>query len=221
MALVSHRYKFIYFKTYKTASTSMYDFLAPLCTDPDIKPDSILSNTGRPPLISKYGRVGTFLNSRNVENWGAHISALEVKNVLGNEIFNSYYKFTTVRNPFQVAVSAYRHNHQALDERSALFEWKRKCFETYLPKHPYEENWDIYTVDDIPICNYYIRYESLIENTNHVLNHLRLPPIVKNRFPFLRSKGQSKNYRSYYEENRMAIYREYFKKELEFFNYEF
>jgi len=210
MALVSHKYKFIYLKTFKTASSSTYQFFSKYCAEPGASIEIMGSET---PCVSEWGIVGTHYECRNVNNWGAHINAKEVKDALGEEVFDNYYKFTTVRNPFQTAVSAFRHNYPDADHGR---------FDKFITEeYDSEENWDIYTLDGVPVCDSYIRYESLIEGVNGVLQTLKMGnPITAKDFPRLRvMAGQSRAYKAFYTKDISFYANKVCKKELDFFDY--
>lgn len=71
--IISHKYKFIYIRTPKTASTSIEKFL--LKVDP-----------------------GCICSDINVFPYG-HDTLSEIKTIISNNIFNNYFKFTFMRNP--------------------------------------------------------------------------------------------------------------------------
>ena len=86
--------KFIYFKSRKVAGTSTEILLSDLVGNEDIvtpitKGDS---STHKP---------------RNYNGFINHSSPLYIKNKIGEDKFDSYFKFITVRNPFDRAVSWY------------------------------------------------------------------------------------------------------------------
>lgn len=104
--LVSHRHKFIFLKPKKTAGTSVEMWLEPLCTPPGHVPQE-----GTLPIITKYGIVGARSANAASENhlyWN-HMSAEQLRDTLGASTFDSYKKIATVRNPFDVMVSAFHH----------------------------------------------------------------------------------------------------------------
>lgn len=104
--LVGHRHKFIFLKPKKTAGTSVEMWLEPLCTPPGHRPTEVTL-----PIITKYGIVGA--RSENAAAQGHdywnHMSATDLRQRIGAEIFDSYRKIATVRNPFDVMVSAFHH----------------------------------------------------------------------------------------------------------------
>ena len=100
--IISHSNKFIYVKSYKTASTSVEIFFERLCSDSDIVgyrvPNPIPNNC----------------------DWWNHMSPLQIKTKLDNDnVWDSYLKFGCVRNPWERTLSSY------------LFVKTEKTFEEY------------------------------------------------------------------------------------------
>jgi hypothetical protein len=119
--IISHRYRFIFIKTHKTAGSSMEMALAPLCGPDDIvTPMESNAKSGLPrnfhedTLIGKtYARSRLFRKciDRHSPRLGAwyyeHMPATRVRQLVGKEVWNSYHKFCFERNPWEKLVSYY------------------------------------------------------------------------------------------------------------------
>ncbi|MCP4550739.1 MAG: sulfotransferase family 2 domain-containing protein [Bacteroidetes bacterium] len=118
--IISHKYKFIFIKTNKTAGTSIEIALSKICGKKDvitpISPDD--EKVRRQIGISaqnyfipynKYTSkdlVKLFVKMKRKVFYN-HIPAIDVKNSVSKEIWNSYYKFCFDRNPFDKIISHY------------------------------------------------------------------------------------------------------------------
>lgn len=105
--LASHRHKFIYTKTNKSAGTSVEVFFEPFC----VPEGTFEVQHGREESVTDAGIVG-FRGGVPPEGclyWN-HMSARRVKVLIGDDIWNEYFKFTTIRNPFTKVISQYYFN---------------------------------------------------------------------------------------------------------------
>ena len=118
MVLVSHKYKFIYIKNKKVAGTSVESFFGQFCINPEKKYDfshSIIQS------IDDYGIIGCRVLGVGINDiWKNHKNAISIKNDLGNDKFNEYFKFCVIRNPYDVMVSLYFFNKLQAEERSSV-----------------------------------------------------------------------------------------------------
>ena len=104
--LVSHQYKFIFIKTAKTAGTSIESYFERFC----MPGDEWEFAHARSEYESEYGIIGFRgkKRPRGCRFWN-HMSAGEIKSRLGDKVWDEYFKFTAVRNPYDKLVSAFFH----------------------------------------------------------------------------------------------------------------
>ncbi len=136
--IISHKYKFIFIKTAKTAGTSIEVLLSSICPEADIfTPHSVpeLNHIPRN-YLGVYNPIPEIIISWKIRrNFGIkylprvvaihlvdlllhqkfyhHIPAWKIKNRIPQEIWNSYYKFCVERNPFEKVISGWNwYNHK-------------------------------------------------------------------------------------------------------------
>ncbi|MCK5515440.1 MAG: sulfotransferase family 2 domain-containing protein [Desulfobulbaceae bacterium] len=119
--IISHKYRFIFIKTHKTAGSSLEMTLAPLCAPDDIvTPMESNARTDAPRNFhgdafldklyakSRLSRKVINRHSALLNTWYyEHMPAWRVKQQIGEETWNSYYKFCFERNPWDKVVSYY------------------------------------------------------------------------------------------------------------------
>lgn len=211
MVLVSHIHKFIYLKNYKVAGTSVESFFGKYCIDPKEKP-----TYNFPFMLDKQDNEYGMINVP-IEDFVFHPGAVQIKNFLGDEVFNDYFKFCVVRNPYDLMVSAFFFCIPQMNIR----DFKNFCKEF---EHNYfTDNLQRILLDGKPICQYYIRYENLKEDIVVVLEKLGISDYNLEDLPNYRSdiRYDKRNYREYYDEETREIVANLFKVEIEMFQYEF
>ena len=109
--LVSHRERFIYLKTFKTAGTSIEMALEHLCRpEHGLAPGTYYN--GPDGIVAERGGRSAASAIR------AHAEAAAVRHLVGRPTWDSYLKIAAVRNPYDKAVSMFwhRHHHDGLLE---------------------------------------------------------------------------------------------------------
>ena len=154
--------------------------------------------------------------------WYNHKYVFDVKEDLGDNMFNNYKKFCSVRNPYDVIVSSYywdKYIHNTIDD------FKEYCIKycKNLSIHPFRNDIKRVFLDDIPVCDYYIRFENLKEDVEMILQKLGITDYDIEKFPCHKSNIRPKNtpYQSFYDnETKELVYNTY-KNIIDYFGYTF
>ena len=219
MVLVSFQKEFIYTKTNKTAGTSVEVFFEPYCLPPDgYEPAHYRGET-----ISDQGIVG-FRGPDRPANalWYNHMPAARIRDYLGAEMWEKFFKFCTVRNPFDKLVSMYffqrgrEQGHSDAPEFSQL----RRDFLAWLKAGRFVGDQDKYLIDGAVCVDYFIRYESLLDGLKEVCRKLGIGRDVAE---LARLKSQSRladrHFSEFYDEEARRIVAEAYAFELDHFGY--
>ena len=178
--LVSHRHKFIYTKTAKTAGTSVESFFEPFCM-----PEGEWEQShARDAYESDAGIIGyRGADPPAGERWTNHMSAAKIREQLGEEVWDGYFKFCVVRNPFDKCISAFEHfgKGREANRRSLrnLFHRLRMTpeqlrFYDYVRTSPPVDR-DKYVLDGEFCLDDVIRFESLQSDVQRICEKLSLP----------------------------------------------
>jgi hypothetical protein len=259
--LISHRKKFIYTKTYKTGSTSVEAFFEKYCmSDKEWElrkakqeKDEYVLSTGsysswdieqiveKAEYISPEGIIGFSGTTLNGQIWYNHLPASLLLNMLGPEIWNSYFKFCCIRNPFDKAISMFhwyvklceikkakevfkehnpkyvslKHNMKDIKE-----EFKKWAFQGGLLGLQRDSKY--YLINGKISLDYLIRFENLEEGIKHVCDVLDVE-FNSSELPRLKSGVRPKDipYNDYYDQETIDAVSKIFSFELETFNYSY
>lgn len=100
--IVSHKHKFIFIKTKKTAGTSVEVDLNRVLGPEDVATPIIPPVEGHQPQNYQYKKFGFLTKS-----FGNHMPAEKVKKIVGDQVFNDYFVFCVEREPVAKCISFY------------------------------------------------------------------------------------------------------------------
>lgn len=203
--IVSHRYKFIFIKTMKTAGTSLEIALSSICGADDIittiyGPDESLRNQlgfrtaqnySKPLSAWTAGDYARFALRRAYPIlYDEHHSASMIRDLIGEPAWSSYYKVTVVRNPWDRVVSHYFWELRDSAAPHSLYD--------HLLRDPglVLRNWWLYTVDDRVAVDQVIRYEALTDGLETMRRNTGIPTSVEHIFSGITTKNRYRD-RSY------------------------
>lgn len=215
--MVSDSKKFIFIHVPKTGGNSLQEALI------EYSEDKISSDKNNQDGIERFG-----LKSSHSTKLKKHSILRDYKSHLKTKLYNEYFKFSVVRNPYERAISLY---FSPIFQRT---EFNEKEFRKMLRScHPLA-----YYVNEISLfekliskfglfrgnkynlksqVDFILRFENLEADLFHLKNHLNVDlNILKHR-----NKSIRKKYQDYYTPaTRDLVYRK-FKNEIEEFDYQF
>jgi hypothetical protein len=109
----------------------------------------------------------SWLKSGKRKRFFNHATSQYIRENIGEEIWNSYYKFTFERNPYDKAISRYYWSTRE----------PRPPIDEYLETAPIEllSNWNIYTINDQIAVDFIGQYQNLTNDLAMIAEKLSLP----------------------------------------------
>jgi hypothetical protein len=144
-----------------------------------------------------------------------HISAKEVMAYIGDQVWNSYYKFCIERNPWDRCVSLYYWRYQS-EPRPTISEFINSDAPLILKKGGYE----LYTVDGRLAVDKVCRFENLSEELEECRKQVAIPEMLDLPRAKSQSRKDKRNYRDILGEANRARIANLFHDEISMFKYE-
>jgi hypothetical protein len=215
--IVSHKYRFIFLRTEKTASTSLMAALRGILDENDLRA------TGRRPSWAKFSPIHHSALRRycpRLFGLHTHATASQVRDVLGAKIFDSYYKFTVERNPWDRQVSLYSHRQWKKGNPPDGFDRDMRSVFYRNTSYVRLDNWSKYAIGRDIVADRIIRYERLDEEIGELAATLGIPgPVV---MPRLRQYTADRpHYATYYSDPTRDLVGRWYAREIETLGYKF
>jgi hypothetical protein len=206
--IISHHHRFIFFAVPKTGTHSVRQALRSILGQDDLE------------------QVGLFVRKRfpfpELEHIAhGHISAMQIKPVLGDQTFNDYFKFAFVRNPFDRFVSycAFISRDTGHFESTPLAFMKYVVKELrpierilYRPQHEF-----LTGPDGGLLVDFVGRTEQMQASYDAVCARIGVPSTALEQV----NASSHRPYWSYYDDELIALVTEQYQDDLTLFNYRF
>ncbi len=232
--IISHTNKFIFIKSFKTAGTSIDTTLSNFCSGDDIVTplnDFRHNRNEKGEFLHKAMNAEEFikLNLPNLQ----HVEAKIIKDMVGPEVWNNYFKFSIVRNPWDRAISYFYwnvRNDPRLKPKKRFYNYLgvpfneigqlRNLFSEFIKSTSLPSNDPFYIIDGELCVDSVIRYENLIEDFDKILAKLGLPHVDLPRLKGgIRAVGY--HYSEFYDEETKGIVAEQHKNDIQLLGYKF
>ncbi len=229
--IICHKYRFIFLKTAKTAGTSIEIALSKFCGEDDVitpitaADEEIRTQLGyRGPQNyladrSEYGLRDwwrLFYSRREKMRFYNHIPASQARPRIGEEIWNSYYKFCFERNPWDRCISLYYWKYKQ-EPRPDFTRFLRSEAPRILKRGGIE----IYTIDGKVVADRVCKLEHRDAELRAIEKKLGLP----GKLELPNAKGNFRKDRRPYQEvltpEQRAIIDDMFQDEIQLHGYQF
>lgn len=225
--ILSHRHQFIFLKTRKTAGTSMEVALSRICGPEDVitallpEDEAVREDTnGRGPQ-NHFEPKGAytwrewfrflFLRRRKMRFWN-HMSAWRVRDAIGEDIWDSHFKFCFERNPWDKVVSWYFWKYPSGNGPSLS--------EFVLSGEAHEvSDYGLYTIDDELAVDYVGRFERLPEDFAKVCERIGLEVSLELPRAKTQTRKDRRSYRELLGERERRAIQESFARQISLFGY--
>ncbi|MBL8795122.1 MAG: sulfotransferase family 2 domain-containing protein [Planctomycetia bacterium] len=203
--LISHSHRFIFIHIYKVAGVSIRTALQPYAAQPR-------SNVRE--LYERWrGRATT-------PRLDTHAMAREVRAALPAKLFDGYFKFAFVRNPWDWQVSLYHFMRRSpLHPQHALV-CAMQDFDEYLAwrvQHEVRLQKDFLTDGNGRVLVDHVgRFETIGQDFDHICKMLNLAAPLPHE-----NKTDHADFRAHYNERTRALVAESFREDIEMFGYSF
>jgi len=228
--IVSHKHKFIFIKTRKTASSSTECALSAICGPDDILTD--LKNTERfrlgdlsaqnykyrPPLFSQEwpNLIFRFLRHGTAPlDYYDHMNAWRVEKRLSKTVWNSYFKFAFDRNPWDREISWY--SHRLSQGRT------RKSFAEHVHDLPKDKvrNFETYAIHGKVAVDFVGKYENLAADLQKVMDEVGVKDQLAMPLTHREHRKDRRPYGELYTSEMRDIIASVYPREIELLGYEF
>jgi hypothetical protein len=230
--IISHKHKFIFMKTKKTAGTSVEIALSEFLGDDDIiTPLSDNDEQTRADLGYTCARNYCLpFSSYQAKDWGRlllqrrrlryypHTGAARIRKLIGDDIWNSYYKFSFERNPWDKVISSYYWRARVGGRRAPLSEFIKRGRFAQMSKNGGS---GVYTIKGKIAVDRVCLFENIEEEMNFIAGQLKLPGIPKLPKTKSGTRKDKRHYRDILTDDDRLRIQEAFATEIENFGYKF
>ncbi len=226
--IVSHKHRYIFIRTEKTAGTSIEIALSKYCGPDDIitrmrHKDEItrqmLGYRGPQNYIIPFSKYSlrdllTSIYDRRRIVFYHHASAEFIKKYVDKDVWNSYFKFCFERNPWDKVISWYYWRYRN-DPRPSLSAFVQSQEANII------KGFDLYTISSELVVDKVFLFEQLDEAMKEIYNRVCLPEIPSPPRTKSEYRTDKRSYRDILSEEDKEKIAKVYAREIKHFNYRF
>ena len=215
--IISYKHNFVFWRPIKVGGASVLQALGEHCGEDDVV---------NSPDLEKVLNAGRKINKKNFDGYGLHMPPDEIKRVSKID-WDSFFKFTIVRNPWDTLVSLYWMN-KIPENGNNFTDWllnysvNKADYATsqsfYRMSIEIQENY--YFNKGEKIADYYLRFENLESDYKKLCKKIGIPyrklPKIHTNF-----RIDKRRYSDYYNDEGIEFVRKMFPQTISEFGYEF
>lgn len=215
--MISYKYQCIFVHIPKAGGTSVEDVIWP-------------SNHDRTEANLWKGLVGEYSNKYQTGGL-QHLLASQIRQEVSEDIFNQFFKFTVVRNPWDKAVSQFSYMKTRPDLRQLIGMKENTEFKTYLAliqetKHiQWEEQYKFFLDENgEEIVDFVGRLENFNRDLLKILEKInRKSPLVARKIENIPHSKKSirSHYKDYYDDESKEIVHQLYARDIDILGYTF
>ena len=211
--LISFSHRFIFIHVYKVAGSSIRKALR------RYEPLPVRLKRIAGISLKKLGLLDPE-KQLNYKNYDTHITAGELRERLPRHIYDGFFKFAFVRNPWDWQVSLYHYMLMKTTHHQHAFIKSLGSFDRYIEWRVKEDKHlqkEFVTDADGELI---VDFVGKIENLERDFEHVCRKTGIKASLPH-ENRSQRRDYRSYYNERTKQLVYEHFREDVELFGYTF
>lgn len=171
---------------------------------------------------------GTIEDLENAKKTLQHRDAKELYTIVGKRNWEQSFRFSFVRNPWDRMYSWYKYkvsiNHHQMKSNPINFNsWieavcSRQTLPYYHSKKIYQPQFNWLSLNDTDLALDFVgKFEDLDKDFQHIANLIGLSPVL----PHYNKAKVETDYRAVYNQRSVDLVSEFYKKDVEYWNYEF
>src|ERR1700739_1022420 len=193
--IISHSKKFIFIHNYKVAGTSVHRALNRYNN----------SSFWNSMLLDKFRLIFKKHPAIYAQDFDWHITAKELKRKLPVNLYNSYFKFGFVRNPWDWQVSLYSYMLKHAGHQQHELVKSMRNFDEYIEWRVHEDlhlqKDFFYDEEGTCLVDFIGKMEYLYSDFTHACKQVD----IKERLPHLNKSREDENYLYYYSSNSIKM----------------
>ncbi|MGA1205891.1 MAG: sulfotransferase family 2 domain-containing protein [Opitutales bacterium] len=209
---ISHQHRFIFIHIPKTAGSSVAKALEPFSHHAENLPVNR--------LLSAIGINVNWLGPLEWRRGRKHTNLREVQRMLPREVFESYFKFAFVRNPWDLMVSYYHYIASRPQHHRSKMVQQLPGFPDYLhyeiKRNKISQSQFVFDAEGNQLVDFVGRFESLANDFDQICRKVG----IEAQIPHV-NKSAHKDFREYYDDETKALVAQHWAADIERFGYTF